>query len=880
MWLLLPLMNGGPDEPTTPEDEVAWADPLAPRDDGVDERPLTGHLVPSLVVIEDPSLTLRADGLMSPREHYEGPATIVIGGMLSHPFDGEIRDVDFRASFIDFDGLDHVWRRLMAPPLELTQEELERRFPLPEFTLELRIAQDLEPDQPIDIAVPRDYANLELDPRDLPAYVGGVVSYRLTQPSSDDIRRIVEAGGIADLEALSEWLAEVETQGPPFVAAERRMLVRVAAARLRALRAPPGHGDFRRVHGLLELVRQLASPADLEMLLALDQPMRILLMSEALSYQGALVEESTLELPVHGLRELPSSSRMLGAYRNALEGIRIDSLPQLLRLAYDPIDYAQSPHDDFVPSEVQAEARSLLEPLSPTRVASILGSADGDIEAQRKILDFYVEIRFGAAVEPMMRWLLLHPDQVDSHGRAWAKSLGKPVVPTLLRYYIDPIGPGERELARKMLLALDDQAAKEAVASLRAAGIPVPADADMQATIASFESREGEVTARQAATLVAELFEGDNDVLSMSARLRAAERLAHIAPELLYERDEACISLLAELVLTLDTDSPVESERALELLETIEFPDRTRADDEVAMVKARLAFAHGDYRAGLDTLLERRPQLDEARLRELYGDGLQHWIELSIDGKSFGLAEELLEEAEHNVADRARTWEALGRTLFIARYWPALILGALFGLTTLTTAAWLAVRGLQALVGLVQDAHARGDRRRRREAHLLRAEAELVRLAASDGTLIDHADALLSPFDEDAVALDRGDDAADDPHGLRDPGDDPPLDDTIEPLDTARLEAIAVSPPPGDTVPPAPEDVAGDLDEARDEGVKADADAEVDVVEHDDEILDAPDFPDLDRELLDTPIEPDEEPFAGEMAFPDFPELSDLDRSA
>ena len=302
----------------------------------VDERMMKGHWLEGLVSLENLSVGLRADGISAARNVYEGPASIVLSGDLAHAFDGDITDVRAKMVFVTPEENERAWRRMNISPLDLTDSELNERLPRPVFVFEQSLKDRAYANVPETVSAAEDFDDLAVPVGRIPHYLGLVTSYKLVNPTINDLRRVVNRGNVADFTALTHWLEAGEARSMAFTPSERRALIDEISGKLRGLRAPPGPGDFRRIHGMLGLILEFGRPDDLETLLKLNRPMTILLMSAALSHEAAQSEEGVLELPIHGLRSLPSGNRLIDGFQRALRRVRLSALPKLLEFALRP----------------------------------------------------------------------------------------------------------------------------------------------------------------------------------------------------------------------------------------------------------------------------------------------------------------------------------------------------------------------------------------------------------------------------------------------------------------------------------------------------------------------------------------------------------------
>lgn len=734
-WQLMLSASAAPpgiiDAPAVEIQPIAVHQAFAERIENADQRPLRGRVLANLVEIDGLRIVMNAPGIDVVRSEFEGPAKLEVSGTLTHPFESSIRDIRFSMILVQPDQLQPVWRRLTASPLELEDHELKRALPRPWDTWS-RSATDitvLTPGEQFEVDRSRSYGDIRLDKYALPSFVFTLSGYRLEDPSDEDIELIVERGGVHDLTALANWGEDLQYSHSKFDPETARTLMRKVGARLSSMRAPPAYGDLIRLHTLFVLVRMLAQPEHLEFLLSMEQPVEILLNSAGLSYHDAIDDENRLELPVHNVRQLPSLLEFMDAYKIALQDIRRESFPRLLELAYDPLDFRNTPPENQFPkSAYQQQARSLLEPFTPTSVGGIVHALAGNLDAQREVWKFYIRAHHAPAIIPMMAWLQEHPYELEEVGLLAARELGRATVPILLRYYLDPVEAEQRVLSRAMLLELKDKAANSVIAAIRSVGVIMRDDVSIKAALDAFERRELQERQIQASILETRAFAEGEDELTVSARLRAFSRLGELDEIRLQRRANEVIRYLSNAALSLDEESPVESARALDLLESLPLGARQlEALDALAMTRSRIQVNRGEDQLALDVLLDHDPDLRVHAVRRLYANIIHDWTELMIMVGRFGKAHDLLEAAQSNVPLDPR-FDELRQDLFLAQYWPALILGGLFGLSLTGTSIWAAIKSYRYLQVKWPEFRRRRRRLAQRRKHAKAAEIERQRL--------------------------------------------------------------------------------------------------------------------------------------------------------
>jgi hypothetical protein len=781
-------------------------------------HPLRGHSFPTLVDVEGLAVELEADRLDGASGPVETSARIELSGPASHPFDRPIRDLRIKVVLMSGDEAAFAWRRVTAPPLELSDADLKRRLPRPIASMgaDAAVVEVLDPRASARVSALEDLGEVTLDPRALPHYLLAVESYALDGPTADDLVRIVEEGGTPDVVALGTWAANPERLTDAGLDdAARARLMDVIEGRLKRLRAPPGLGDLQRIHAMLALLRLVATSADIERVLGLSRPMRILLTSALLNYDEALLVEGYLELDIHGMQHVPSRSEYFRAYEHATQELRSGALHELLRLSYDPIDFRSAPAEEgLVRAAVQPQARALLEPLEPTNATAMLEAASDTPEIQREMLEFYVKVRHEPAVEPLVRWVIEHPEDAPSLGIAAAQRMGAAMVSPLLRHYVDPDQARDRDVARTMLLAVQDEHRPLIAQAIAALGVDLEgSDGSIAAILSALEAHESSRTEERAEALQTELLDGTDDPLLLPRRVRAADKLGRLSPERLREHATEIIAVHVRAALVLESDAPLETERALHQLTLLPFEDRQpEALDAVARTRAQLAARASRHDDAIALLLERFPTLDDEAARNQVLGSLTSKFASELEAGAWGEAERTIAAARTHIPELAPI-AAMERELFVTRYFAALVLSGCFALSLVTTVLVLVVRAIARLLrrsSAEADQQARFDRH---EAHVAQADAEVAELedAAREGPVDTTIIVELAPEDPDDAEHDepRGSPAA----AAAAPAEERQFDE-LGPEDLDPGDAAEPSPPPDRQLDElGPEDLGPSSDE-------------------------------------------------------------------
>jgi len=732
--------------PADPAIVSPWLDLEAQADEEEDDHQhlLHGNRLPSLLDFSRIDWTLEAYGLQASPSEFTTDARLFGAGEIAHPFDSEIQDVSLAIGLYRPAQAQEAFERLTKPPLHLTQTELDRPMPQPMATQssELTVAS-LEPGHPTEVSFQNDLGQLSLSWHDMPAYIVLSEGYSLVSPTPEDVLLILERGGMADHAALSRWADSQDTM-PAFPSEARREIMDKVRGNYRSLRAPPALGDFHRLSALVALIRTFGGSEDIEPLLDLERPIKILHTSALLSYETALREEAFLGLPVHGMRELPSRSKFLEAPDSALKALRTPALHHLLRLAFDPIDFRDAPAAMAANlSPLASQATNLLDPLTPTDVNGVLKAAGNDLDLQREVMRFYLDAHHAPAVEHLVEWLCQNPSAIDDVGMLGVHNLPDAMLAALMHHYVDPREPEHRAIVRRMLEAMPDPQATQVLQMLRSLGLRVAhlrgtPHEQMVAAFDEFEQAERRLATEKAAELLHQLRESGTDVSTLRSSMRAASRLAQLDPTAIETHAQPIIEILEAAAWEFDIESPAERTKALGYLETL--PWGTRKPDAelaIAVTQARLLTRQGRSQEALDHLLAFDPKLDALAARRLFVDTLTDQFFGQIGAGAYGAASKSLALASEHVPQNVDV-EILRRDLLWAQYKPAFILGAAFALALVTTITWLAAQGILGFFARLGRARQDEANLRRRQADA-RANSEAAASFSDGGQIADAA---------------------------------------------------------------------------------------------------------------------------------------------
>jgi hypothetical protein len=464
-------------------------------------------VLPSLLDLEDVTLALQFHGLDGAGENTT-PATLHSFGEVANPLDAEVRGLSFAIALMPASEIDRVYTRLTDPPLSLTEADLDAGFPKPiavagegEAAIEF-----LENGAHASFDIENDLGEIPLDESRLPGYLLVVDRYTLELPTANDVVTILEKGGTADLAALAEWAASFQDERVPFTDEERARVMTAVLAGFRRLRSPPALGDVQRLMALDRMIQVIAGRNDLEPILKLERPIKILHAAAVLAYDGNLRDEAMLGVPVHAMDRLPSRSDFLIAPDLALSAMRPSVLDRLLTLAFDPMDFRDAPRSAFPTSRLRREAGQLLAPIQTTDVHAVLEAA-ADAEVQGEALRFYVKAHHAPVVDPLVAWLIAHPDAFDDLGRQALREIPGAMLPAMMRAYVDPAEPEHRALLRDYLEAMPIELAPQLLDSFRALGLDASefvqeGVVDVVGVLDEFESQEARLDRHRATELV------------------------------------------------------------------------------------------------------------------------------------------------------------------------------------------------------------------------------------------------------------------------------------------------------------------------------------------------------------------------------------------
>ncbi|MBX7079390.1 MAG: hypothetical protein K1X88_09410 [Nannocystaceae bacterium] len=689
--------GGHGDTPQPARDADAELDGDTPETDrtGPQGRPVPGHLIETLVRV-DP-LDVRSEIDLLPGEVRESAGVVLtITAELNHDFDSEISELELGFAVSSTEPVEFAWTRLHTAPLHLQRAQLERKMPYPTAVLTWTMPEDtgLAAGTAMPITMREEYEELELPRLGGFAYLAAIGGYVLVAPTERDVLRILEGGGPVDHAALAGWAGNAAAEGAtPFDDATRGRIMDAVITKVQQMRAPPGFGDFQRLVALTALAQLCVRPADLERMLLLQRPMTILLASAQVSYDGAASEESVLGVSVHALRRLQSRSDSALAWEQSLARLRTLALDRVLRLAADPLDFGGKAGDVAPRTSVQVQATQLLEPLTTTQAARVLASAGDRPEVQREVLRFYVEMRFGPAVEPLLDWLVSHPGEIEDVGVFAMERMGDAMLPVLLRRFDEiDASMAERLVVWRLLAALPERWAPALAAACRSLGVDVGPEGATRSIPELLDAvRDHDVAAQQRRTdeLVERIQKTATDRMALRLQLQAAGTLAETAPAELEPLADAIIAQHVTAAREADADAPGESRAALRRLEQLPLGSRQRdAQRAVAMTRSELAEAHDDVDGALAELERHEPELEHPQVRGRYIAILGREYDRLLAARAWPELDALFERAEP-VADDFEL-ELRREHVQDLRRRPLVILGIVLGTVALAAGVLIA----------------------------------------------------------------------------------------------------------------------------------------------------------------------------------------------
>jgi len=672
----------------------ASADAWAPDDEQQAGIVLAGRAVPSLIAIDPLQVRLEPDDPPVGDETTIGSASVVLQAEAHHDLDGPIRDLRIGVAILPRDDLEFVWKRLIAPPLRIVPAELERAMPSPSAVTSAAADGDLASGDSRDLDARDELESIALARARPLAYLAAIGGYELVSPSVDDVVRVLEHGGPVDLSALASWANQAAGEETiEFDDDGRGRIMDQVETSARALRAPPGWGDFARLAALTAVAHACARPEDLERLLALQRPMGILVASGIVSWDAAANEEHVVGVAIHGFSADQSRSQAAIAWEQARARLRITALDRLLRLSFDPIDFRDAPAV-LRRSPLQPLADDLLAPLAPTQVERVLATA-ASVETEAAILRYYVEVRHEAVAEPLVEWLIAHPERIDDVGVPSLAVLGEAVVPVLLRRHgeVDAL-ESERALLWRLLDALPERMAGKLAQSAHSLGVELPAVPEgTQATIAdvlaAIRRHEQELRAARADELVERVREDARDRASLRIRIRAAGQLAQMAPERIPGLTDELIDLHTRAAMEFDDELPGELRAVLRQLVDLPLGERrNEAARAAALTQAELAVQHGDATEALAQLEAHDPALADAAVRERYARILRREVQRAMATGDYPHVEAVLERAAERVPDLV---DVSGSRLALARArnFPLIVTAAVLLVLVSAAGGWL-----------------------------------------------------------------------------------------------------------------------------------------------------------------------------------------------
>ena len=611
---------------------MTWEDESTQEEVGDPFHRLRGHALPSVLELDDVVVALEVIGFEGLRGAVDTPAHMLTTGEVSHGLQGAITDVALAVTLVPPGTVDRVHRRLTAPPLQLTQAELDERLPRPLVWMAEGdvVVEELEPGAEASIDARHDVGAIPLDITALPGYLLVVDRYNLEFPTANDIITILDRGGTADYAAVVDWATGQQEERGGFSDEERAAVMKAVRAGFRKMRAPPGLGDLQRLLALDRVMQVMAGPRDLEPLLRLERPMKILHASAVLAYDIHLREERILGVPLHGMDRLPARSEYLVAPDVAMAALQPVVLDKLLRLAYDPVDFHDAPPGTGGRrSRLQRQAIALLAPLTTTDVRGNLKQASGQ-QVEQEVLRFYLDVRHAKVVEPLIEWLLEHPDAYEDLGAYALERMPAALLPEVMRRYIEPKDPHHRPLLRRYLEAMPDRLKPQLAQILGGVGMDItgfvhgPDDVDVSGALDAFEAVEQKLARRRATQLVEELEANGIDPITFRESHRLIDRMAQVDAAMIEGNADLVINVLSVSALEM-ADSPLERQRALTRLETLPFGARQEDGRRAAeMTRARLEHQEGNGPAALQRLEELDAALEHPDVRAL-------WVELMHD---------------------------------------------------------------------------------------------------------------------------------------------------------------------------------------------------------------------------------------------------------
>lgn len=704
-----------------PLDDDVWGSPADPEEDTADSRyVLDGTSFAGLIDYSGVAFELEVLGLGGSSADTTLSAELYAYGPIRHDLDADVANLSFDLGLFGPDDAREIYSRLTKPPLTLTQAELDTPLPSPWGGVEepLAVEDDLEGGGSVDIDAALSLGEMTFTEGRIPRFLLTTAEYDLRFPSARDIVLIVREGGTADHGALGRWLDQQFEAPEEFTEAERSTIVREALAAFRRMRSPPALGDLQRLRTVNAVIRVFAQRDDLEPVLRSKRAVSILHAAAVLAYDINMREESALGLPVHGMVGLPSRSEFLGGPELALKSLRVAALDRVLELAFDPVDFRDAPRSDRKKSPLQSQARTLLAPLSPTEVTRILAASDEQPEVQKRILEYYVRVRHAPAIEPLLDWVLEHPDDAGELGADAARLMPDATLPAVLQRYVDPRDPRDRDVVRPLLAGMPGRLGPTILENFRLLGLDVSSfkerPQDFAKALPAFEAAEQRFAVARAAELLHQLKESQTEPATLRRSIQSIERLAQLSPQTIETNADLALSILQAAIEEYDQESPADRLRALTLLEHLPWgAAEHEARTALAITQARLAQQHDDRPTALAGLLEFDPELHDDRVRELALELTRAIADQQLNAGEYDALDKTLRSADPKIAGELDI-EEYRRLAFWSRYRAAVIVGSAFGLLLFVAMIWLAARSLRRVVAWRREHSAQKERRRRR----------------------------------------------------------------------------------------------------------------------------------------------------------------------
>ena len=658
--------------------------------------------LPGLIDLSGIDVELEAYGLVGAQRKVLTQSDVQLSGPVRHSFGSGLSSVSVTVALFTPVNAQFVIDRLTKNPLLLTEAELSRDLPTPIGSSNLGDVSiesiEAQAEGTLDVEVK--LGELELSPRPLPVALLIVDGYELTAPTASDIQQVVTSGNSCDNAAIWTWANQHVGQPQPLQGSDRANVLESVFATYSKLRSLPGYGDVHRLFSLDLLVRVLADRDDLEPLLKMQRAIQILHLGGLLSYGRQLKEEGTLGLAVHCMHRLPARDDFTRAPESGLKELRPRALDLLLRQAFDPVDFRDAdPSMKQSPAQLQRTAAKLLEPLSPQDTNGVLKASEDHLDVQRRVLEFYVEVRHAPAIEPLTKWVLEHPEHLEV-GHSAFKSMPSQMLAAILQRYLAAPESEERESLRKLLEKMPPSLAPELVNAMRDLGYRLDdSPSDPQAAILhaleEYELALLRQKSERVQALLEQLTHGEVAVTSWQATIGAIETLGELDPSQLERHAEALIDLFVRAAKELAFDNPINRAKALSLLTQLPWGRHDAlAQRQAALFNADVAAAAGDHKEAMRVLLDFDEHLEHEDLRRAYAASWTKIFENTRESGNIRGALRQLDDAEEHIPDQVEV-EALREELTREQYFLPMVIGitclSLLALLLVGLALWTIV---------------------------------------------------------------------------------------------------------------------------------------------------------------------------------------------